>query len=111
MVGDKVTDEQIKQAGEDYFGEYIKIVVDVETGAMTIGGEWHADGERKLLDAGCKQQNLWGGGLRLTNKQIDFNSLINTRPDINKSQEILDQKIRERFETLVKEKFGLWIRI
>jgi len=107
LVGEKVTDEQIKLAGEDYFGEYIKIVVDVETGVMTIGGEWHADGERQLLNTGCKQQNLWGGGLRLANKQIDFNSLINTRPDINKSQEILDPRIREKFETLVKEKFGL----
>ena len=107
LVREKVTEEQIKLAAEDYFGEYIKIVVDIESGAMTIGGQWHADGERQLLIAGSKQQNLWGGGLRVANKQVDFNSLINTRPDINKSQEILDQKIREKFETLVKERFGL----
>lgn len=107
LVGEKVSEEQIKLAGEDYFGEYIKIVVDVETGAMTIGGEWHADGERQLLNAGCKQQNLWGGGLRLANKQIDFNSLINTKPNFNNSQEILDPKVREKFERFVKAKFDL----
>lgn len=107
LVGEKVTDEQIKLAGEDYFGEYIKIVVDVETGAMAIGGEWHADGEKILLENGSKQVNLWGGGLRLANKQIDFNSLINTRPNLNNSQEILEPKTREKFETLVKERFGL----
>ena len=107
LVTDKVTPEQIKLAAEDYFGEYIKIVVDIETGDMTIGGEWHADGERQLLNTGCKQANLWGGGLRLAKKQIDFNSLINTKPEINKSQEILDPKIREKFEKLVKTKFGL----
>ena len=107
LLTEKVTPEQIRLAAEDYFGEYIKIVVDIETGQMTIGGEWHADGERKLLSAGCHQANLWGGGLRLANKQIDFNSLINTRPDFNKSQEILDPKIREKFEKFVKIKFEL----
>ena len=107
LVGDKVTPEQIIQAGEDYFGEYIKIVVDIESETMTIGGEWHADGEKMLLENGSKQADLWGGGLRLANKQIDFNSLINTRSGVNQSQEILDPKIRVRFEELVKTKFAL----
>lgn len=107
LLTEKVTDEQIKLAAEDYFEEYIKIVVDIETGAMTIGGEWHADGEKILLANGSHQANLWGGGLRLANKQIDFNSLINTRPGFNKSQEILDPKIREIFERFVKDKFEL----
>lgn len=107
LVGEKVSDEQIKLAAEDYFGEYIKIVVDIESGAMTIGGEWYADGEKVLLANGSHQKDLWGGGLRLANKQIDFNSLINTRPGFNKSQEILDPKIREIFEKFVKIKFGL----
>lgn len=107
LLTDKATSEQIKLAAEDYFGEYIKIVVDIETGAMAIGGEWHADGEKILLENGSKQVDLWGGGLRLINKQIDFNSLINTRPGVNQSQEILDLKIRARFEELVKTKFTL----
>lgn len=107
LVGDKVSKEQIKLAAEDYFGEYIKIVVNIETGAMTIGGEWHADGEKVLLANGSHQANLWGGGLRLSNNQIDFNSLINTRPDFNKSQEILDPQTREIFEKFVKIKFEL----
>lgn len=107
LLTDKATSEQIKLAAEDYFGEYIKIVVDIETGTMTIGGEWHADGERELLNIGSKQANLWGGGLRLANKQIDFNSLINTRPGFNNSQEILDPEIRDKFEKLVKERFNL----
>ena len=107
LVGDKVTPEQIIQAGEDCFGEYIKIVVDIESGTMTFGGEWYADGEKMLLENGSKQADLWGGGLRLANKQIDFNSLINTRSGVNQSQEILDPKIRVRFEELVKTKFAL----
>jgi hypothetical protein len=107
LVEYKATLEQIKLAAEDYFGEYIKIVVDIETGAMAMGGEWHADGEKILLANGSHQANLWGGGLRLSNKQIDFNSLINTRPNLNNSQEILDQKVREVFEKFVKMKFEL----
>lgn len=107
LAGEKIIDEQIKLAGEDYFGEYIKIVVDVETGAMTIGGEWHADGERKLLDAGCKQQNLWGGGLDLKSKQINYSAMTNIKSQINKTHVIEDIKTREVFDKLVKQKFGL----
>lgn len=101
-----MTKDELLVAAEDYDGLYVKVVVDVVTGAMAVGGEWHADGEKELLRLGSKQANLWGGGVRLANMQIDFNSLINTRPGLNNSQEILDPKIRNRFEMLVKQKFG-----
>lgn len=107
LVGEKVSEEQIKLAAEDYFGEYIKIVMDIETGAMTIGGEWHADGERELLNAGCKQANLWGGGLDLKSNQVNYSAMTNIKPLINASHIIEDIKIKELFTNLVKLKFNL----
>ena len=106
LVGDKISDEQIKSAGEDYFGEYIKIVVDIETGAMTIGGEWHADGEKVLLENGSKQINLWGGGLDLKSKQINYSAMTNIKSQINKTHVIEDIKIRELFDKLVYERLS-----
>ncbi len=107
LIKDKVTNEDLKQAREEHL-DYIKIEVDVKSGLMAIGGEWHADGEKVLLENGSKQENVWGGGLVQSSGQLDFNSLINTKPKQgNNSQEILDQKIREKFTKVVKEKFDL----
>lgn len=107
LVSDKVAEEQIKLAAEDYFGEYVKIVVDIESGAMTIGGEWHADGEKFLLANGCHQKNLWGGGLDLKSNQVNYSAMTNIKPLINSSHIIEDTKVKELFTNLVKQKFNL----
>jgi len=107
LVGEKITDEQIKLAGEDYFGEYIKIVVDIEMQGMTIGGEWHADGEKILLENKSKQANLWGGGLDMKSNQINYSAMTNIKPLVNSSHIIEDAKIKAIFTNLVKLKFNL----
>jgi len=106
IIQNKVTEGDLAVAIVHYDG-YIKIVVDVETGAMAIGGEWHVDAEKELVALGSHKKDLWGGGIDIITKKIDFNSLINTKPDLNISQEILDVKIRDRFEQIVKEKYNL----
>ena len=107
VVEDVVTPEQRKLAQEDY-GEYVKVVVDLTTEAMAIGGEWHADAECELLVRGSKQDDLWGGGIDLTQKKIDVVALINIRPRLgNNSQEILDEEKKRRFTDVVKKKFQL----
>lgn len=107
LTEDKITEKDLKTALQDWGPDYVKVVVDVESGVMTIGGEWHADGEKLLLEKGSKQADLWGGGMNLASGRVDFNALINLRPGDNPSQEILDRGIRERFEKLVREKFNL----
>lgn len=107
MVGEKVSKEDLKSAAEDYFGEYIKIVVDIETEMIAIGGEWHADGERQLLNAGCQQANLWGGGLDLIKNQINYSAMTNIKPLVNKTHVIEDSKLRGIFDNIIKQKFGL----
>lgn len=107
VVGEKVTKKDIQKASEEY-GEYIKIVVDIKTEDMTIGGEWHADAEKKLAELGSKQDNIWGGGIDMKLKKIETIALINIRPKLgNDSQELLDKKIREEFTNIVKKKFGI----
>ena len=105
LIKDKVNVKILKEAEEDY-GEYLKVVVDVSTGEMVVGGQWHADGEKILIERGCKQDNIWGGGIDLVTKQIDYDAVINIRPTINPSHVILDGRIRKTFEEIVKRKFG-----
>jgi hypothetical protein len=102
-----VNPTDLKKASEDY-GDYIKVVVDVESGLVAIGGEWHADAEKVLIGEGSRSKNIWGGGIDIKTKNIETVALINLKSEFdNNSQEILDPKIRNRFISIVKEIFGL----
>lgn len=97
----KATKEEIKKIAEDLDG-YIKLVVDVDKEIIAAGGKRHYEGEQKLLELGSKQGSLWGGGLDLETKEIDFNSIINLRPKENPSRDILSEKVRKKFKKIVK---------
>jgi len=92
-----IKDSELRIASEE-FGDYVKLVVDVEKEIVAAGGQLHSDGERLLLDRECRQEDLWGGGLDLVSSQFDCLALINIRPQQNNpSQEILDPKVRKKF--------------
>ena len=110
LIKDKVKKEDLIQAQQEY-GEYIKVVADLKSGIIAIGGEWHVDAEKLLIENGSYQENIWGGGIDLVSQMVEPIALINIRPKQgNDSQEILDQPLRQQFINLVKEKFALWIK-
>lgn len=97
--------EQLMKLREQ-FDIYIKTVIDIEKKICVAGMDRHFEGEEILLQQGSKQSSLWGGGVDLETKIIDFNSFINIRPnDNNTSNEIQDRKIRESYELLSKDFF------
>lgn len=97
----KATEEQIKKMCYE-FGNYIKVVVDVEKGILAGGAAMHYDEEQLLLEYGCKQENLWGGGMDFVTGAVDYNSMINIRPNQgNPSRDILSKEIRDKFESIV----------
>jgi len=107
LVKDKITLSDLQKAKEDY-GDYVKVTADVERKKIVIGGQWHADGERLLIQNGSKQSDIWGGGINLITNQVETFALINLKPsENNNSQEILEPKTREKFIKIVKEKFNL----
>ncbi len=96
------TEEEIAKLKEQ-FDVYIKTVIDVENKVCCSGMDRHYEGEDILLKQGSRQSDIWGGGIDLETKTIDFNSFINVRPNFNNnSNEIQDTKIREKFEQLSK---------
>ncbi len=105
LLTSQATSDQISQASVDLDG-YVKFVVDLNRNIMTIGGTRHVDGEQILLQDGSKQTDLWGGGVDLETKQIDFESMINIRPSQgNSSREVLDQSLRAKVQELVSKLF------
>lgn len=96
------TQEEITQLKEQ-FDTYIKTVIDVDKKICSAGMSRHFEGEKILLNQGLKQSNIWGGGVDLETKMIDFNSFINIRPnDDNNSNEILNPEIRAEYEKSTK---------
>lgn len=96
------TSDEIKKLKEQ-FEVYIKTVIDIENRVCSAGMDRHFEGEEILLQEGSKQSSLWGGGLDLETRIIDFNSFINIRPnDNNTSNEIQNPDIRKRYEELTK---------
>src|SRR3989338_2207625 len=88
----------------EHFKGYIKVVVDIEREMISAGEDRHVDEEKELLDDGSHQINLWGGGLDLETKEIDYNSMINLRPNQdNPSRDVLSLEIRQKIDRIVKK--------
>lgn len=103
LVRKKATKKELDSLAEHFKG-YIKIVVDIDKEIMAAGGDRHFDEEKELLAQGSKQENLWGGGVDVESKEIDYNSIINLRPNQdNPSRDILSKEIREKFDKIVKK--------
>lgn len=102
LLTKKATPEQIKQASEDIEG-YVKFVVDIEKKILSVGGRMHFEDEKKLLENGSNQENLWGGGWDLETNGLDYDSMINIRPKQgNNSREVLSSDIRNQMTKIVK---------
>lgn len=94
------TREEIKKL-QEIFDTYIKTVIDLNRKICSAGCDRHFESEQILLGKGSKQSDLWGGGIDIDTKEIDFNSFINIRPkDNNASNEILDPEKRKIYDEL-----------
>ncbi len=96
------TKDEIEELKE-IFDVYIKTVIDIKKKVCSAGMNRHYEGEEILLKQGSKQSDIWGGGIDLETKVIDYNSFINIRPNNhNTTNQIQDPKIREKYEELTK---------
>lgn len=99
---DPFTLEQIDQLKEQ-FEVYIKTVIDIEKRICSAGMDRHFEGEKILLEQGSDQRNIWGGGIDLETKEIDYNSFVNIRPqDNNTKNEIQSEEIKNTYKELTE---------
>jgi len=111
LVSDtRVAPEALRRLVEAYFGDMVKLVVDLRRRLVAIGGELHADAEALLLESGSRQHDLWGAnyypGLG-TMRCLQFTALINIRPGRgNRSMEVEDPAAREAIRQVVSVVVG-----
>ncbi len=103
LIRTPATPEQINDMLQA-FDEFIKLAVDIEQEILAGGGSMHADCEKVLLQAGSAQQNIWGADWIPAKQQVDFDSLINIRPQQNNpAMTILNESIRTRVESIARK--------
>lgn len=107
ILNRKITPEEFKNVLEVY-EDYIKTVIDIKKNILAIGGEFHVDCEEVLLKTGSKQENLYGGGYRVSTKEIEFMAMSNYKPILGRhTYEIMDKKIRNLLEKLTRDYLAL----
>ena len=106
VVIDRPIDVELLRGLVDrFFGDMVKLVIDVDQRLVAVGGELHADAEAILLGRGCRQADLWGAnyypGLG-PDECIQFTALINIRPSQdNRAMEVQDPAIRNAMRAIV----------
>ena len=95
---------------EAWFGDMVKLVVDVRRRVIAIGGELHADAEALLLEQGSRQNDLWGANYMPgagPEHCLELTALINIRPGQgNRSMVVQDEQIAAKMRDVVAELVG-----
>lgn len=100
-----VSKEYINTLAQNFYGDMIKAVVDVDNNVLAVDAELHSDLESLLIRNGSAQESLWGFNIypqAVGEDFIEFDSLINIRPrQNNRSRDVEDCAIREKITNIV----------
>ncbi|MCQ2541995.1 MAG: DUF5674 family protein [Lachnospiraceae bacterium] len=103
-----ITKDYLNEIKDNYFGDMVKAVVDIDKELLGIDAELHADIEELFIENGSKQENLWGINLYPEEEDfIEFDSLINIRPrQNNKTRGVNDENTRKKIIEVVNK----WVK-
>lgn len=104
IIRNKITKVELEEVAKEFYVEMVKGVADIERGIIALGGEWHMDANQVLIADGSSQPNLWGFNVYLNKtkgERVEYNSLINIRPGINKGMEIESEEVRNKIFEIV----------
>lgn len=107
IVTEPITKAEALSIAQEFYGDMVKGVVDIEREVIALGGEYHMDANNVLIEKGSKQAEVWGfniyPGLE-GGDWIEYVSLINIRPQIgNRSMVVEDKKIRDIMRNIIEK--------
>jgi hypothetical protein len=110
ITGRPVDALTLKKLVAYWFGDMVKLVVDVERRVVAIGGELHADAEALLLEQGSRQADVWGANYfpgAGPERCLELTALINIRPGQgNRGMVIQDTAIAAKMRAIVSDLIG-----
>ena len=105
IINKAISRKILAEMAQNFYGEMIKGVVDINRRIMALDAELHSDLERLLLEDGSDQESLWGINLYPGvegDDFIEFDSLINISPRRNNfSRDVEDDAIRSQIRSIV----------
>jgi len=108
IIKDKISIEEAKIIGAEFYDDMVKGTCDIATGAVALGGEYHIDAAKVLIENGSKGDDIWGFNIvfgKPKDERIEYTALINIRPASgNRDMYIQDEKVRSSVKTIVDEK-------
>ena len=100
----------LKKLTAHWFGDMVKLVVDIERRVVAIGGELHADAEALLLEDGSRQADLWGANYfpgAGREDCLELTARINIRPGQgNRGMVVQDAAVAAKLRAIVSELVG-----
>lgn len=104
ILSEEIGKDDLKKSDNLFDEVMVKAVVDVAKGILAVDVPMHADLEQMLLEAGSKQDDLWGINLWLDDEGdfIEFDSMINIRPrQGNKTRGVDDEGTQAKIKDIV----------
>ena len=105
IITEEISINELKDMPGNYFDEMIKGVIDIKREILALDAPMHADEEAVLIENGSRQDDLWGINiypLNDNNNLIEFESLINIKPQLNnRSITIQSKEIKERINSIL----------
>lgn len=114
MLGDQIIHVIVTRATQDqvrdmlsFYGNVMKIAVDIERGILAGGGEMHADCEGVLVQLGSRNDDIWGANWIPSDQELKFEALLNIRARLNnRTMYLQDPTRRARLQRIVEELLG-----
>src|SRR3989344_2846544 len=109
VVKDTISVSALKALAHEVYGDVIKAVVDVRQGILGVGGEFHSEIERVLIEQyGAERADTWGINLLLEKTGddfIEFDSMINLKPSLgNRTRDVEDEGVRTLIRAVVAKR-------
>ena len=106
LLRERASAAQLAEMLEE-LGFYVKLAVDIEQEIAAGGGALHADCEAVLLEAGSRQDDIWGADWIPSSQEVKYEALINIRPSQNNSaMTILSPETPARVKQIVESLLG-----
>jgi hypothetical protein len=109
IVEKPIDPDELSRLVHLFFGNMVKIVVDVRRQILAAGGDLNADAEELLMGHGSQQADLWGANYYPGRGEdcIEYTAMINIRPaQENPSMEIENPEIRTAVREITFQLLG-----
>ena len=106
IIKKQITKDELREIAKEWFGDLVKVAIDIEQELMAVGGELHVDAEVELVEKeGAKNKNVWGINLYPDKEEsafVEFDSMINIKPAFpNRTRGVDNEEIRKKIVSIV----------